>query len=185
MVPLISLWMPILLSAIVVFIASSIIHMVLGYHRADFARVPNEAAAMDAMRSLNLPPGDYMMPYAGTSAEMKDPAFLERQKKGPSVIMTVIPSGPPAMGTLLGQWFVYLLIVSIIAAYVTGRTVAPNAEYLVVFRVAGTVAFVGYALAQWPAVIWYRRSQMTTLRATVDGLINGLLTGGIFGWLWS
>jgi len=33
MVPLTSLWAPILLSAVIVFVASSIMHMVLPFHR--------------------------------------------------------------------------------------------------------------------------------------------------------
>lgn len=186
MVSLTSLWMPIVLSAVLVFIMSSIIHMALGYHKNDFASVPNEAAATDALRALNLSAGDYMLPRPNSMAEMKDPAFIERMTKGPNLTMTVFPAtnGPPGMGAQLGQWFVFCLIVGLFAAYVAGRTLAPNAEYLTVFRVAGTVAFVGHVLAQWPAVIWYHRSTAATLRGTLDGLIYGLLTGGVFGWLW-
>jgi len=36
----------------------------------------------------------------------------------------------------------------------------------------------------WQMSIWYRRSWSTTLKATLDGVIYGLLTGGAFGWLW-
>ena len=36
MVSLADLWLPILLSAVLVFVASSLIHMVLGWHRHDF-----------------------------------------------------------------------------------------------------------------------------------------------------
>lgn len=184
MVPLMSLWMPILVSAVIVFIASSVIHMMLSYHRSDFSKVPNEGAVQDALRPMNLPVGDYMMPYAASSAEMKDPAYAERMSRGPNVIMTVYPNGLPAMGGLLAKWFVYLVIVSLFAGYVAGRTLAPGTAYLVVFRVTSTVAFVGYALAHWQATIWYRKSVGTTVRNSIDGLIYGLLTGGVFGWLW-
>ena len=184
MVSLASLWMPILLSAMVVFVASSIIHMALSYHKTDFRRMPDEAAAHAALRSLNLAPGDYMYPFAGSSAERKDPEFIRRQTEGPISILTVLPSGPPSMGALLGKWFVYTVVVSVFSGYVAGIVLAPGTLYLTVFRVAGTVAFTGYALAHWQGAIWYGKSGATTLRQTLDGLIYGALTGGVFGWLW-
>jgi hypothetical protein len=184
MVSVLSLWLPILLSAVAVFLASSVIHMVLRYHRADFRSVPDEHAALTALRSLGIQPGDYMMPYAPSEGAMKDPAFLEKMKTGPIVAMTVMPGGPPNMGSLLTKWFLYIVVVSLFAAYVAGRTLPAGTPYLQVFRVAGTVAFVGYSLALWQAAIWYGRSPSATFRSTLDGLIYGLLTGGVFGWLW-
>ncbi len=181
MVSLMSLWLPILLSAVAAFIASSISHMVLGYHKTDFARVPDENAVTTALRAVSIPPGDYMIPWA---ASTEDPAFLERMKTGPNVVMTVLPSGLFDMGKLLGQWFVYCLVVSLFAGYVASRTLGPGAPYMSVFRIAGTVAFAGYTLALWQNVIWYSKSTTTTTKSTFDGLIYALLTGGVFGWLW-
>ena len=85
----------------------------------------------------------------------------------------------------LVQWFIYTLIIGVFAAYVTGRVLTPEAEYLQVFRVAGTTAFIAYAVGLWQQSIWYNRPWSTTLKLTFDGLIYGLLTGGAFGWLWS
>jgi hypothetical protein len=184
MVPISSLWLPIALSAVFVFVASSIIHMMLGYHKTDFRRVPDEDAAQSALRGLNIPPGDYMLPYAATSAEMKDAAYTDRLNKGPVVIMTVAPPGPFAMGSLLGQWFGFSVLVSVFAAYVATRTLDPGASYLGVFRITATVAFVGYSLAQFHDSIWYRRSWSVTMKNALDGLVYGLVTGGTFGWLW-
>jgi len=183
MVSVLSLWLPILLSAVAVFLASSVIHMVLSYHRTDFRGVPDENSALAAMRSLGLEPGDYMMPYPASEAGMKDPAFMEKMKAGPIVAMTVM-SGGPNMGSLLSKWFLYAVVVSLFAAYVAGRTLLPGTPYLQVFRVTGTVAFVGYSLALWQAAIWYGRSPSATFKSTIDGLIYALLTGGVFGWLW-
>jgi hypothetical protein len=183
-VPLMSLWLPILVSAVLVFIASSIIHMVLGYHRADYKKVPAEDQYMDAVRGFNLAPGDYMVPCAGSSKEMNAPAFQEKWKRGPVMVMTVLPAGQNFMGAQLAQWFVFIVVVSIFAAYVAGRAVGPAAPYLDVFRFSGVTAFVGYSLAHWPQTIWYRRSLGTTVRNTFDGLVYGLLTAGAFGWLW-
>ena len=184
MVPLMSLWIPILLSAAIVFVVSSIIHMVLPYHRTDFRKLRDEDGVMDALRKFNIPPGEYMVPRAGSPKEMKAPEFIDKVKKGPVAIMTVMPSGQPSMGTNLLLWFLYSIVVGIFAAYVAGRALGPGTPYLAVFRFAGCTAFVGYAVALWQNSIWYKRAWSTTLKSTLDGLVYALLTAGTFGWLW-
>ncbi|HUF46637.1 MAG TPA: hypothetical protein VMM93_02415 [Vicinamibacterales bacterium] len=184
MVPLTELWMPILLSAVFVFVASSLIHMVLTYHRSDFGRLPDEDTVLAALRPLELPPGDYFMPHGESMAAMKDPAFLAKMHAGPVAIMTVRPSGPPAMGTSLVQWFLFSVIVSVIAAYIAGRALEHGADYLSVFRFAGTTAFVAYAIGQIPNSIWMGRAWSTTIKGAFDGFVYALLTAGVFGWLW-
>jgi hypothetical protein len=184
MVSLTALWLPILLSAAIVFAASSIIHMFLTYHRSDYHRLPDEDRVLAALRQFRIPPGDYVMPHAGSMEGMKDPAFVEKMKTGPVAILTVRPSGPPAMGASLGQWFLFSVLVSAIAAYVASRALGPGADYLAVFRFAGTTAFVGYAVGQIPNSIWWGRSWSTTIKTVFDGLIYGMLTAGVFGWLW-
>lgn len=184
MVGVMSLWLPILLAAVVVFLASYVLHMVLKYHHSDFARVPSEEDVMDAIRNANVPPGDYMMPYGGGPEAMKDPDFIEKFKRGPVAMMTVMESGPPTMGSSLAQWFVYCIIVNIFAAYIAGRALEPGAQYLAVFRFAGTTAFVGYGLALLHDSIWYKRQWSTTIKMLIDSLIYALLTAGVFGWLW-
>ncbi|HEY3383170.1 MAG TPA: hypothetical protein VGK32_15470 [Vicinamibacterales bacterium] len=184
MVPVLSLWMPILLSAVVVFVASSLVHMVLGYHANDWRRLPKEDEVRDALGRLSLPPGDYATPLAGSMADMKSPAFVEKMKKGPVIFMTVVPSGPPSMASSLTLWFVYSVVVGIFAAYITGRALQPGAHYLQVFRFAGCTAFMGYSLALLQNSIWYKRNWGATLKSMMDGLLYGLLTAGCFGWLW-
>ncbi|HWO56853.1 MAG TPA: hypothetical protein VNN55_04725 [bacterium] len=184
MVELTALWLPILLSAVIVFIASSIIHMGPFWHKNDYAKVPNEDKVMDALRPLAIPPGDYMVPRCNSSAEMKSPEFAEKLKKGPVLVMTVLPNGQISMGKSLVLWFLYTVVVGIFSAYIAGRAQPPGAHYLQVFRFAGCTAFIGYAVALWQASIWYGRSWSTTIKLTLDGLIYGLLTGGTFGWLW-
>ena len=184
MVSIASLWLPILLSAVIVFLASWMIHMFLPYHRTDFGKLPAEDQVMEALRKFNIPPGDYMMPRPAGPEGMRSPEFLDKMKKGPVIVMTVIKSGPPAMGANLAQWFLYCVIVGGIAAYVAGRALQPGDPYLKVFRFAGCTAFVGYAVALWQDSIWYKRAWSTTIKNTIDGLIYGLLTGGTFGWLW-
>lgn len=184
MVPLTSLWLPIVVSAVIVFVASSIMHMVLTYHRSDFRKLPSEDEVMAALRRLDIPPGDYLMPCAGSPKEMSEPAFVEKMTKGPVAVMTIMRSGRPNMAPQLALWFVYCLVVGIFAAYVAGRALPPGADYLATFRFAGTTAFVGYSLALWQNAIWFKRNWVVTLKASIDGLVYGLLTGGTFGWLW-
>jgi hypothetical protein len=185
MVGILALWLPILVAAVLVFVASSIIHMFLPYHRTDYRKVPDEDAVMEAMRSFHIPAGDYVIPCAGSPEVMKSEEFREKAKKGPFWFMTVLPDGDPfAMGSQLAQWFVYCVIVGILAAYITSRALSPGAEYLSVFRFAGCMAFVGYSLAHMQRSIWYKQAWSTTLKNMFDGLIYGLLTAGSFAWLW-
>lgn len=184
MVPVTSLWVPILLAAVIVFVASSIFHMLLPFHRKDYKKLPAETDAMDALRKLAIPPGDYLVPHAGGPEAMKSPEFIEKMNKGPVMMMTVMPSGPISMGATFGMWFAYCVVVGVFAGYVAGAALPPGAHYLQVFRFVGTVAFVGYSFALWQNSIWYKKSWGTTLLSTIDGLIYGMLTAGTFGWLW-
>lgn len=184
MVPLFSLWLPILLSAVIVFFASFVLHMLLPFHRKDFRKLPNEDAAREALGKLDIPPGDYMIPSGDGPECMKDPVFIEKLAKGPVAIMTFMKPGPPSMSKNLIQWFIFTVVVSIIVAYVTRHAVPRGGDYLAVFRFAGCTAFVAYALAQWQDSIWYQRAWSTTIKNNIDGLIYGLLTAGVFGWLW-
>jgi hypothetical protein len=185
MVPILSLWLPILLSAIVVFIASALVHMVLPWHRSDYGKLPDEDGVLSVLRRLSIAPGDYLFPKPDGPKSMKDPAFLEKWKAGPVGRLTILKTGDaPSMGKPLGLWFLYCVVVSIVAAYIAGRALQPGAPYLHAFRFAGTTAFVAYALGTWPESIWMGRPVSTTIKSNIDGLIYALLTGGIFGWLW-
>lgn len=179
-----SLWLPILLSSVIVFLVSSVIHMAPLWHKKDYPRVPDEDRLMNALRPLSLAPGDYMVPRAMGGAEMKSAEFVEKMRMGPNLILTVLPNGPWSMGRNLGLWFAYVVVVSIFAAYVAGHALPSGSAYLEVFRFAGTAAFLAYSVGLWQMSIWFRRSWSLTIWATVDGLIYALLTAGVFGWLW-
>jgi hypothetical protein len=184
MVPLSALWLPILLSAVIVFVASFVLHMLVPLHRNDYRPLPAEDDVMGALRAFNIPPGDYVFPRPASPSAMNAPEFVEKMKKGPVAVMTVMPSGPPSMGKNLAQWFAYCVLVSVFAAYIAGRSLGVGAHYLEAFRFAGTVAFAIYGLYSLPQSIWFQRSWGSTLRYAIDGLVYGLLTAGTFGWLW-
>ena len=185
MVNMLSLWLPILVATALVFVASSVIHMVLGYHRRDFKGAPDEDGLLDALRGLDIPPGDYAFPHVGSREAMGSEEVREKWSRGPVGLMTLLPPRDPSdMGTQLIQWFVFCLVVSAFTAYATGLALGPGSGYMEAFRMSSTVAFGAYALAHLPRSIWYAQSWATTARNVFDGLVYGLLTGGAFGWLW-
>ena len=184
MVTLMQLWLPILVSAVFVFIASSLIHMVLPYHKSDYKRFKDEDGVMETLRKMGDPGGDYLFPCPVNREQMKEPAFQEKWKKGPVGFVTLIDPGQQSMAGNLIKWFVYCLVVGVFAGYVAGRALPAGSHYLKVFRFAGVTAFSGYCLALWQNTIWYKRAWTTTFKSTVDGLIYAGLTAGTFGWLW-
>lgn len=184
MTSIIALWLPILLSAVIVFIVSSIIHTLLQYHRNDFEKLPQENEIMDALRPFDIPPGDYVLPHAGSMKNMSSPEFIEKSKKGPVAFMTVLPSGQQSMAGSLIMWFFYSILISIFAAYVAGHALEAGANYLAVFRYVGSLAFAGYGLALLQNSIWYKRNWTATLKSVFDAMIYALVTAGTFGWLW-
>lgn len=184
MIPLTDLWLPILLSTVIVFFASALMHMVLTYHKSDYRQLPDEDRVTDAIRNAGVTRGPaYFFPYCSFK-DLKSPPVIEKFNRGPVGMLTVLPSGPPAMGKNLTQWFVYCLVISIFAAYLFGRLLAPGTDFLQVFRVVGTVAWLGYGAAHTQESIWNGRSWMVTFKHLFDGLIYALLTAAIFGWLW-
>lgn len=184
-IPITALWLPILVASVLVFVVSAIIHMFLPYHRSDFEGVPQEDAVMNALRPFDIPPGDYVVPHAGSPDRMRSDDFRGRVERGPRAFITVV--GPETffnMGPQLLQWFAYTLLVGILVAYVSGRTLASGADYLDVHRLAGTVAFASYSMGLMQRSIWYNQKWSATLKSMFDGLVYAALTGGVFGWLW-
>ena len=183
MVPALSLWLPVLLSAVYVFIASSLVHMVLKYHGSDFSKLPGEDEIMDRLSEYNIPPGEYYMPHISDMKDREKPEIKAKLEKGPVGFMTVTTSDYN-MGSALGQWFAYCLLVGLFTAYIAGRALEPGAGFMEVFRFAGAVSFGGYFLALIQNSIWYKRAWSTTLKYLADGFIYSLGTAALFAWLW-
>lgn len=184
MVSLGHLWLPILLSAVVVFFASFLLHMVLTYHRADYRGLSNEDAVRAAITAGGAGPGQYAVPYCANPKEMQSPEMKQKFMEGPVGVFAIRASGQMSMGPMLGGWFIYLLGISFFTAYVLSRTMPLGTPYLVVFRTAGTVAWMGYAGAEIANSIWRAQPWAVTWKNVFDGLIYGLLAAGVFGWLW-
>jgi hypothetical protein len=183
MVPIAALWLPILLSAVIVFIASSIMHMVLPYHHSDYSRLPDEDKILGTLRAANLKRGLYVFPFC-THKEMKSPAAIEKYKQGPVGFLNIMPNGPPALPKFLIQWFLFCVMIGFFVAYLTGHTVAGGAPFPSVFRVAGTAAFLAYGWGHVSNGIWKGQLWSNTIKDVADGLVYALLTAGVFCWLW-
>jgi len=179
-----TLWLPILVSAAFVFIVSSIIHMVLGYHKNDYGQLPDEDKVREALQPFKLPPGEYYVPFSNDQKDMAKSEYQEKVKEGPVGIMTILKNEPPAMSKHLALWFLYSIIVSVFAGYITMVAVGMGGNYLHVFRFVGTSAFMGYGLALMQSSIWYGKCWKTTFKNMFDALIYALVTAGTFGWLW-
>lgn len=184
MVSLGALLLPILLSAVLVFVVSSIIHMVLKYHASDYRQLPNEDAVRAAIRSGGAAPGQYVTPYVMDMKLMEKPEVKQKYTDGPVAVMYVRRPALPNMGSFLGQWFVYLLVVSLFVAYVASLALAAGTPYMTVFRLVGATAFLAYAAGAVPNAIWMGKPWSVTWKEMLDGLVYGLVTAGVFGWLW-
>lgn len=184
MTALSALWLPILVAAAGVWLVSSIIHMAPLWHRSDYPKLAKEAELMDAVRPLAIPPGDYMVPRPSSMKDMRSPEFLEKRMRGPIMLFTIFPGGPPTMAPQLILWFLYCVVVGFATACVAALTQAPGADDHAVFHVVALVSFLAYTAALWQMSIWYRRAWSTTIKATLDGLIYAGVTAIVFTWLW-
>jgi hypothetical protein len=179
------LLVPTVLSAIAVFVLSSILHMLVpAWHRSDYPKLPNEDAVLDALRPLAIPPGEYMAPRPADSRDMKSPEFLEKMNRGPVLILNVHQPGVPSMGRPLALWFVYLLVVAWASGHVAWGALRDHNDPVDIFHTVGLTAFMGYAFALWQGTIWYRRPWLTTLKSTIDGLLYAIVTGLLFVYCW-
>ena len=178
-----ALLVPALLAAVLVFLVSSVIHMMTPWHADDFARLPNEEGVLSALRPLNIAPGSYLAPRSSSMKEMGTPEFQAKTKLGPTVMMTVMPKGS-GMAQQLGLWFVYTFVIALFSGFISSKAVGIGEKYILVFKYVASIAFAAYTMGLWQFSIWYKRPWIVTLKSTIDGALYACLTAGAFGWLW-
>jgi hypothetical protein len=184
MLSLAQLWLPIVLSSVFVFIASSILHMVLKFwHMPDCSGFSNENEVGEAMRRGGASAGMYMIPYCQPE-QMKEPATQDKFKLGPVGIVFLRQPGMMNMGSFLGQWFAFCVVVSLLAAFLGIHTMGAGTPYKHVFGVIGLSTFMAYALGSVPNAIWWGHPWKSQIKHLIDGAIYAGLTAGTFGWLW-
>jgi len=183
MVTIGALWLAILLSAIAVWVVSAIIWMAMPHHKSDYGKLPAEDAARQALTSQPVP-GQYSFHHAVSMKDSQDPETVRKFEEGPVGFLTVVPSGAPTMVSKIIQSLTFYLAISTVVAYMASRTLDPGGDYLQVFRVTGTVAWLAYGTAVVPDAIWFGRPWSGIVKGLLDALVYALLTAGFFGWLW-
>ncbi|HKY33593.1 MAG TPA: hypothetical protein VJV23_13770 [Candidatus Polarisedimenticolia bacterium] len=184
MVALSELWLPILLSAVAVFLASFVAWMILPFHKSDFRRLPSEEQVVSAIRASKAGPGQYMFPYCESPEEMKNPEFMKKLAEGPSGMLTLRKPGPPNMGSAMAVSILYNAVVALFVAYLAGRGVPPGAPAGHVFRMVTTATLLAYAGGLFYPAIWMGRPWSTVLKDVVDSLAYAVLTGALFVFFW-
>ena len=182
MVSIASLWLPIFVSAIGIWIMSAIVWMVLPYHKNDYAGLPDEEAARAVLRDL--PPGQYNIPHYDDRKDMATPEAHQKCEDGPVLLMNVMPKGLPNMGKSLGQWFALNLFIAGLTAYVASRTLDPGAAYLSVFQIVATVTWAAYGMGAIQNAIWFGVKWSNGFKQLLDAFWYGLIAGGVFGAFW-
>lgn len=178
---ILDLWMPIVVSAVFVWVFSALVWMVFPWHKSDFSKTTDEEAVRSSLKGLL--PGYYNVPHVIDQNALKDPEVRRKFDEGPLAFITIVPSGLPNMAKNMVLSFAYYLLVGIICAYVVTRTSGADASYLQVFRITGTVAFVSYGFAYFQDSIWFGRPWSISAKSMLDAFLYALLTGGVFGWL--
>lgn len=178
------LWLPIVVSGVIVFVASVLSWMVMPHHQMEWRKLPSQAAVLAALRAQPAEPGLYAIPGLNSPAERKDPAWRAELDRGPTAYVTLRPGGMPGMGALMMKSLVSNIVISLFCAYVASHALLPGASYLEVFRIIGTLGFMSYAFASIPDSVWFGRPWSSFVKQSADALVYGCLMGGVFGWLW-
>jgi hypothetical protein len=179
-----ALWLPTILSAVAVFTLSSIIHMVVPWHKNDYVKFPDEDGVLSALRGFDLPPGEYMAPRPTSRSDMGSPEFAEKVKRGPLVILNITSGDSASMGRPLVLWLIYVLVVSALAGHIAYVFHDFAIDHRYIFHTVALTAFLAYASAQWQATIWFRKPWLTSLKSSFDGLIYAVVTALIFVYFW-
>lgn len=182
-VALFDLWLAILISAVVLFLAGFVLNMVLPHHKSDFTQVPNEDALLEYLRSSNVKRGQYFLPYCGDYKELKDPEKKKRYDAGPHGMLSIFP-GPPPMAANLVKTFIWYLVVGLFVAYLAQITMQRGSDFMPVFRFTATAGVMAYCLGPLGSAIWFQQPGRVTLNLLVDNLTYGILTGVVFALLW-
>ncbi len=184
MITVTGLWLAILVSAVGVFIVSSILHMAIQVHKNDFKKIPGEESVLAEMRKHNIQPGAYMFPAAESMKDMGNPEMIEKYNLGPVGNMNILPNGMLNMGKSLLQWFLFSILISVFVAYLAVMGLNNATACMDVFRFTSAAAILGYAIAGIPESIWKGVGWGITMKFLFDGVVYGLITGSIFAWLW-
>jgi len=179
------LWLPIVVAAVGVFVASSLIHMVFKWHNSDYRGFPNEDEVRAAMRAGSPAPGQYVLPYCADMKQMASPEMQRKYTEGPIAMVALKAPGPPNMGPMLGQWFLMNLVVAALVGYVASKTLLPTPiTFLGICRDVGIMTFLAYAGGSVSHGIWMGKPWGSVAKESLDAFIYGTVSALAFAWLW-
>ncbi len=178
------LWLPILAGGVVAFIVSALVWTLLPHHKTEWQALGNEDEVLAAIGKGAPAPGLYTFPFYMDPKQRESPQLRTKLDRGPVGYLTVVPNGIPKMGPMMLRSLLFNLVVSFLTAYVAWHALGANRGYLEVFRIVGTVSSMAYVLGSVPESIWFGRPWRSMWLQVVDGLLMGLFTAGVFGWLW-
>jgi hypothetical protein len=178
------IWLPILVAAVAVFIASSLIHMVFKWHNADYKRLPNEDEVSAAIRAGSAKPGLYGLPHCTDMKQIQAEQMQKKFREGPVGFVTLRKNGPPSMGGSLLQWFTFNLIVAMLAGDISLQLYGIQTNPANVAQMVGILGFLTYAGSNVQAGIWMGKPWGAVLKEILDGLIYAVVSGLAFWWLW-
>ena len=179
---LIDLWLPILISAVVLFFASFTAWVILPHHFGDKKKLEKEQEVMDLVRKLNIAPGNYMFPYATSKQDQGSKEFQAKYTEGPRGCLDVYATANMGMNMVLTV--IFFLITSAVIGYITHFVCppgGPGVDFMRVFRVAGTIGILTHASSGVLNNIWFKRRSFTDI---IDGVVFGLILGLIFAAMW-
>lgn len=178
------LWMPILITAVLIFVTSSLIHMVFKWHNSDYLPLANEDDVRAAIRARSPPPGQYMMPHCVDMKEMGGETMLKKFAEGPVAFLTVRKNGPPAMGPTFAMWFAFTVVVAACAGWLAMSAFAGKANASAAGQMVGFISFLAYGGGSVPLGIWMGKPWSSVAKDLLDALIYGVISGVVFMWLW-
>jgi hypothetical protein len=181
---LVHLWLPILLTAVFVFIASSLIHMVFKWHNSDYKSLSNEDAVQTALRASINGPGQYLLPHCTDMKDMKDEAMLKKYREGPVGFLVICPSGMPNMGKMLGLWFVMNLAVAAITALLALQSFGLQGNAHQAGHLIGMTTLLAYGGGSVALGIWMGKPWISVAKDLLDAVIYGTISAFTFMWLW-
>jgi hypothetical protein len=179
---LLSLWLPILLSAVVVFVISSLVHMVFKWHASDYNALANEDAVRAALNAGNPAPGRYVVPHCKDMKDMASEAMLKKYREGPVGHFTLGPTGTPNMGKHLGLWFLWSLVIAVVAAFLASRIYGLEARAAA--KLVGAVTFIAHGFGTVTESIWMMRPWSGSMKYLLDAALYAVGSGLVFYWLW-
>ncbi|HRP62220.1 MAG TPA: hypothetical protein PK400_02895 [Phycisphaerales bacterium] len=186
MVSLLDLWLPIVLSAAAVWVASALAWMVMPHHKNDFKKLADEDTVMKAVRAASVAPGIYFFPHMTECNPAKmDPETKAKFESGPHGLLQVWPPESfGKMGRNMVLSFIFYLVVGVFIAYLATIGLSAGRDFMGVFRFTGTAALMAYTFASIPQAIWFGTPLRNVLACIADGVAFAVITGALFAWLW-